>query len=218
MFTTSHSVTKHLSEFATAALKYYIPTITLATLLLMVGIAGCDSSPANPLKSTDPSVAMLGDQAHFDPIAAYDAFHKLAGPQMQLVRMDLEYVRSDGTLDLTASYDPNVDYTFAHKLDAPPPSMPPVGVRGVTTDPWYEEASFYIKKDRVDDTRSYGQQDALMPAPTCSLRTLWSIALEKGAQKDAVAIISIRATGYNFRIDALKVNLDFDLECHLKTS
>ena len=96
--------------------------------------------------------------------------------------------------------------------------MPPVGVRGVTTDPWYEEASYYIRKDRVNESRTYGQRDELMPAPTCPLHTLWSVALEKGAQKDAVAIISVRASGYNFRIDALNVSLDFDLDCHLKTN
>jgi len=56
-----------------------------------------------------------------------------------------------------------------------------------------------------------------MPDPTCAMHTLWSAALEKGAQKDTVAKIHVIAGGYNFQIDALKVNLKFDLDCHLKS-
>ena len=184
---------------------------SLLSLLLVASVAACDSSGSTVNQSVP------GDQTHFDPIAAYDTIHKAVGADMVLDSIDIYYVRSDGTLDLTAGYEPHVDYTFARALDAPPPSVPPIGVSGVTTDQWYEMARVYLKKDSMEINRANSQSIKPMPTPTCPLHTLWSVALEKGARKDAVATIYISASGYYFQIDALNVNLNFDLTCHLKS-
>ena len=57
---------------------------------------------------------------------------------------------------------------------------------------------------------------ALTAASKCQLGTLWAIALQHGARKDAVAKVHVAASGYNFKIEVLNVNLYFDLNCHLK--
>jgi hypothetical protein len=185
----------------------------LVSVLLIAILTGCEDSGSGSSNQSVP-----GDQANFDPIANYEAVHKAAGADMALYYISVYYVRSDGTLDLTASYKPNVDYHFARVMDAPPTDAPPIGVQGVTTDKWYDTADIYIKKDNMEIIRNHSQAIKTISAPTCPLRSLWSVALEKGAQKNAVATIDIRDTGYHFQISALKVDLVFGNDCHLIAS
>src|SRR5437868_5669407 len=57
-----------------------------------------------------------GDASKFDPITAYQPITQFAGDGLKLVRIELDFVRADGTLDLTADYGAEARYTFAHVL------------------------------------------------------------------------------------------------------
>src|SRR3954464_13188731 len=54
-----------------------------------------------------------GDAARFDVQATYPDIEKFAGDQLQLVNISMKFVKSDGTLDLTADYGATVSYRFA---------------------------------------------------------------------------------------------------------
>lgn len=47
---------------------------------------------------------IAGDPARFDPFAAIPDIKSKLGPEAILLEMDASFVRSDGTLDLTAQY------------------------------------------------------------------------------------------------------------------
>ncbi|MEP7289591.1 MAG: hypothetical protein ABI947_27900 [Chloroflexota bacterium] len=161
--------------------------------------------------------AVPGDPSHFDPIASYDSVHKFAGSTLDLDTIIATYVRSDGTLDLSAPYDPNVDYRFFEELSTQPPSAPPLGVRGVTDQKWDNQVEVLIQPKRMISIGGAVQGLHAATAPKCALKTLWSAALEKGAPSDAVAKIIYNVAGYNFSIRNTKIDLDFDTDCRLKT-
>src|SRR5262245_17572431 len=79
-----------------------------------------------------------GDASAFDPIATYADVAKYAGNNVQLQRITMYYVRSDGTLDLNASYNPYIQYRFYHQLASPPANAPPVGAGGSPNQNWFE--------------------------------------------------------------------------------
>jgi hypothetical protein len=190
----------------------------LIGLLLAANVSGCSSVSSVLEPDTVDSSSIPGDPSNFDPMAAYAVVHKAAGENLALGTLDISYVRSDGTLDLNAGgYGAHAIYTFVKEMAAPPTYAPPVGSKGITTGKWYEMAEVDIYHNHMITTKGAVQSIPPMPDPTCSLHTLWSAALEKGAQKDAVAKIFLNADGYQFHIDALKVNLRFDLDCHLKS-
>lgn len=79
--------------------------------------------------------AVDGDAAAFDPISAYDSIAAFAGEGAQLVSFDAYYVRSDGTLDLTATYTPSPRVTLEYLLEVPrPDNAPPPGVAGLAAE------------------------------------------------------------------------------------
>jgi hypothetical protein len=184
-----------------------------------------------------------GDASKFDPFASYAEIKAFAGADAQLLEISADYVRADGTMELTATYSPapNADYKFAREVPRPSAAAP-VGAGGTTAGPWYEpitirafqpgqrrhvsitkngvRTSFdYINdglvRDVADPTSSLSPQ--FIEAPTCKTADLWKAALEKDAPKDAVAIIRYSAEGYSFVISGAHVNLNFNLDCTLKT-
>jgi hypothetical protein len=186
--------------------------------------------------------AVTGNAGAFDPIASYAAVSEFAGKEMQLVSIKATNVRSDGTLDLKATYSPapRVDYQFVHEVPRPA-DAPPVGAGGTGIGPWYEKVTIevyqpgarthvtqrgggisasydYVNEGmlRQVDKPTTSLPGAIVTAPKCALDTLWKTALEYKASKDAVASIDYTAEGYSFRISALKVNLKFDADCRLK--
>src|ERR1700682_6336282 len=57
-----------------------------------------------PLKQTR---AITGDARRFTPMAGLVESRAFAGADAKLVSMRAEYVRADGTMDLTATYSPS---------------------------------------------------------------------------------------------------------------
>lgn len=173
-----------------------------------------------------------GDASAFDPIASYDAVAKYAGDNVKLQSINVYYVRSDGTMDLNASYNPYVEYEFYHELASPPANAPPVGAGGSANQKWYEVIRVRIRQahgwhvksnnseyDYYDFGMSHDTQtptssvQTSIPAPTCSLKRLWSAAMENGAPKDAVARVEYNENGYEFTISDISIRMKFDNDC-----
>jgi hypothetical protein len=183
-----------------------------------------------------------GDPAAFDPIASYaeiEAYAKGEAASIEFIEMDATYVKSDGTLDLTAeSYFPQVTYRFAIPSERPE-DAPPIGAGGSTGD--YEQlvtikafqpgqfrsvTSFSggtrttysykhlgLERD-VDDPTPVAQRETL-PVPSCSFAELWETAIQRDAPRDAVAIIKYDDGEYRFSISAVSIYLEFDQSCEV---
>jgi hypothetical protein len=183
-----------------------------------------------------------GDAAAFDPIASYaeiEAYAKGEAASIEFIEMDATYVKSDGTLDLTAeSYFPQVTSRFAIPAERPE-DAPPIGAGGSTGD--YEQLvtikAFQPGQMRSVTTLSGGSrtsytykhlglerdidgptpvaQRETMPAPSCSFAELWEAAIQRDAPRDAVAIIKYDDGEYRFSISAVSIYLEFDQSCKL---
>ena len=150
-----------------------------------------------------------GDATHFDPIANFAAIKEYAGEGAMLTSFDAYYVRSDGTLDLTATnYYPRVTLEFVVP-SGPPADAPPIGAGGATDGKWYipvdidifqpgqwrsvssgSNSYSYVHKGMERDTGSPTSSDpAILPDPTCSFADMWTVAMKNDAPEAAVAII-----------------------------
>lgn len=186
------------------------------------------------LEGTDPK--------RYDPFGYYAQVHDFAGTDAALVKIRLTGVRSDGTLDLTATYTPapRAAYLFQRKLSAPPPSAPPIGAGGSATGDWYEpiEVEVYRPGQRRRISRTGGSSsvtiqytnrgmqrqiddpvakgEATVSAPTCALTALWEQAIANGAPASAVAAIEYTADGYYFAISGTAHTYNFGADCQIK--
>lgn len=172
-----------------------------------------------------------GDATAFDPIATFQEIAAYAGEGAQLIRLSAYYVKSDGTLDLTADYYPRVDYEFAREVP-PPEDAPPVGAGGSAGGKWYEfiDIDAYQPNQwrRVSGSQNYSYMNqgmerdvsaprtlssTFIPPPECSFADLWTVAMTQDAPRDAVAVIEYDSEGYDFRISDVSISLRFDTEC-----
>lgn len=167
-----------------------------------------------------------GDARNYDPIANFDAVYDHVGRDRIFTCMDVRYVRADGTLDLWANYDPEVSYQFV-KTTLPVNAVP-VGAGGNLEGVQYNMARVVLNSQNdgmnlinlimdVDYWTSTTGDYKAAPPPTCPLRQLWSVALEKGAPELAVATIYYTADGYHFSIRDTDFTFRFDTECELKS-
>lgn len=180
---------------------------------------------------------LQGDPTAFDPIAQFDELQDYAGADAQLVAFDAYYVRADGTMDLTADYNPRVEAEFLSEVPRPD-NAPPPGVAGSGTGPWSVRINVsayrpgqartvtqmggvssrytYVNDGmtREEDEPATNDDPALQP-PRCSLRDMWRVALTKDAPADAVAIIRYDEDGYNFNISGVGIHLEFTPDCKL---
>ncbi|MCC6629374.1 MAG: hypothetical protein IT340_18475 [Chloroflexi bacterium] len=177
-----------------------------------------------------------GDPHRFDPAAGLATAREFAGDGAELVAIRLGGVRSDGTLDLQASYRPTPDaeYRFARRLAQPPPNAPPVGAGGSASGVWYEPVVVRFsepgQRRRVSATGGSAidyittgldrrteaptaTATALAPPPVCTAAALWQQARTRGAPADAVARIEYNRDGYTFIISGTPVNLRFGHDC-----
>jgi hypothetical protein len=189
----------------------------------------------------DQTRLIPGDASRFDPVAAFEAVQQHAWEDAELVSIDAYYIRSDGTLDLNASYNPFVRYDFVRKLDNPPADAPPVGAGGGAgggaSGEWYEPVRVEVSRPwHVYNTRSgssssthlnFGMdRDVYSPTssannpisqPLCSFAELWETAIAHDAPRDAVAIIQVNAEGYTFIINEMSIVLQFSPSCELSS-
>lgn len=194
--------------------------------------------------STTP---ISGDASAFDPFAALPEVTAFAGEGVLLAEIEAVQVRSDGTQNLNATYAPprpRTTYTFFREV-ARPENAPPVGAGGAGGSQWYEpitveayqpgatshitqtgggmniETNFTnqgLKREIDDPTNNLAFHDSgFADAPKCTTRQLWSVALERGAQADAVASIIYNVDGYEFRISGTGFSLSFDADCRAQS-
>lgn len=215
--------------------------------LILLGIAGvlCYRLVAMPIFISGFGMAdtrpVPGDASRFDPIASLPEIKAYAGENVQLISIDAYYVRSDGTMELTADYSPspNVEYKFVREVPRPA-DAPPVGAGGANTGPWYEPITIEASKpgqwftvsrtgggsrttysymnqgmEREVDSPDDGLSDQIVADPACSFAGLWQQAIKHDAPRDAVATIEYDVSGYNFNISGLSIYLTFDTNCQL---
>lgn len=186
------------------------------------------------------TIAVAGDAANFDAVQELDTARQLAGDDLILIGLRASYVRSDGTMDLTATYNPSprAYYTFLRQVPRPD-NAPPPGVGGAGVGDWYErleveayrpgQASFVTQRSGASTLEyTYVNQGMLLdvadpqiladvealPPPTCSFASLWQLALDRGFPADAVAVIEYNADGYTFSITGVG-RLSFNMRCNL---
>jgi hypothetical protein len=181
-----------------------------------------------------------GDPARFDPVARVGTIQSYAGSGARLLGFEARFVRSDGTLDLTAAYrpGPTVEYRFARSLPGPPKDAAPLGTVRQPDDQWFEPITVKVSRPwelrsvsrssvgtrsryryfNLGMARSAGRpqaapQLAFAAAPSCSLRDFWKVAAERGAPPQSVAVVRYDPTGYLFQIQGTPILLAFGLDC-----
>lgn len=208
---------------------------------LFGGIGGLGDAIATASAGVLPETRPIsGDVSRFDPLASLTEARAFAGEGVQLASLRAAYIRADGTMDLNATYDPKPDTEYVFVREVPrPENAPPVGVAGSTDGPWYEVITIRAyqpgQTSRITSTggginfsgqftnQGYSRRAAepttsLFDPPTvdpaCPFTQLWSVALERGAPADAVAIITYDADGYTLVISGV-VSLEFDANCQM---
>lgn len=188
----------------------------------------------------EPSRRVPGASDRFDVIAQLTEVRAYVGESAKLVSIDIHFVKSDGTMDLTAPYRPFAAYHFMAPTVASV-TAPPIGT--TSTDlRWQEPVTITVsrpgtrhrvKRQTGTVSLSYTYTNAGMkrvkdPAiftvapddlvPRCSLAALWRAAMMAGAPSDAVATIHIDQSGYRFSIPAQNFVRDFRPTCELRSS
>ncbi len=178
-----------------------------------------------------------GNPSQFDPFAAVSDIRAKLGPKAILLDLQASFVRSDGTLDLKATYKPapRADYKFRIPLAEEPKDAPPIGAGRKPGDVWTQEVtvrvyepgqrrsvtrtsgssrtSYQYINEGMDFDRGSAQMSTLdegLPDPKLSTKQMWEAAISKGSDKEAVARISYDGSGYQFTISELKFFLYWD--------
>jgi len=198
--------------------------VSLCTFLYIViftnSCARMFGTETYPLKSAN----------RFDPFVGIEEVRQRVGKEARLVSVEASYVRSDGTMDLTATYKPapNVTYVFVTPLDKAPDNAPPIGAGRKPGDVWIQEVrvscyqpgqfrsvmrmsvgsttKYQYHNEGMDLSRGTATMGTLVPdigPPKVSTAELWKMAAEKGAPKDAVARITFDKNGYELSITGL---------------
>jgi hypothetical protein len=196
-------------------------------LLIPLSIVICGGIPAVVGSVLFEQVWLMpGDARNFDPIAAYPAIADFAGREYQLYKIDIQYVRSDGTLDTFADYYPYANYYFMREVR--PANARPIGAGGNPEGVQYETVEVEIQRPgfRRRFTNLGMNRDVHSPVgskpggvirdPQCSMARLWQVALERGAPESAVAVVRYDDNGYHFQIYDTNIDLQFDDLCRLK--
>jgi hypothetical protein len=200
------------------------------------------SNPAGALGLSTMALPADVDANAYDPFAALAVVTAFAGDGAQLAEIQAYQVRSDGTQNLNANYDPPrpyTEYTFYREVPRPA-DAPPVGAGGTTSGPWYEPITVEayrpgqmsqirqtggemnistqfvnqgLKREVDDPTSNLSFFDGFVPAPACTTQQLWARALQQDAPADAVATIIYNGEGYELSISGIGFSMDFDANC-----
>jgi hypothetical protein len=179
-----------------------------------------------------------GDAANFDLIAGMPEIYEWVGEDAELTDLYATGVRSDGTIDLFASYTPYISLTFVRPTQAN--NDLPLGAGGSESDIAYEDVDvdiFSPNQMRTSSSSSNGMRTRFsyinrgaiievdgttntkpttLSMPTCSFADLWAIAIQNDVPENAVAAISYDNYGYDFRIIDTNYDLEFSQDCELR--
>lgn len=173
----------------------------------------------------------VDDPKRFDFSKHYALANALIGPGWRYVSTVARGVKPDGSMDLTAPYEPTVTYQWRAALAAPADEVPigasvdvkvPVALVEVNAPGWHV-ATQRQGKTSYRWSRGIERRELDYPAssigagggqpPTCALKALWDEALRAGAPKNAVATIRHDAQGYTFDIDGTDHRYAFNHAC-----
>lgn len=170
------------------------------------------------------------DESSYDPIASFPEAEALADARedgLEFVHLSARFVRSDGTMDLTADYAPTALYQWSGANDG----SRPLGAGGEkqllrtvrATDFGFELAATLPGGEKYYDfnlglrrSDAVGAGAAPAPKPTCGFAKLWKEAIARGADANAVAVINYGAAGYHFQIDGTPFQMSFGNDCKPK--
>lgn len=201
--------------------------VVLGAGFLVLAAAGCTTA-----KNT---TAPPGELTNFDPVASFAAMAAYAGPDAKLVVLRAYFVRTDGTMDLTAEYRPHVDAEFVARATAEDvadqgPLAPGSGfavgdrlrtglvVQGPATYHVTSGGSEWEEKHLGMGRRPAGKaagDEKLIDPPRCGFGQLWQQALADGAPADVVANITYDDTGYTFAANGRDFRRRFGGDCTL---
>ncbi len=204
-----------------------IKLVLMIVLLIAGSVVICGGIPAVVGSILFEQVWLMpGDPRNFDPIAAYPAVADFAGRDYQLYRIDIQYVRSDGTLDTFADYYPYANYYFFREVR--PANARPIGAGGNEEGVQYEVVEVEITRpgfrrrytnlgmNRDVQSLTGTKPGGVIPNPQCTMAELWQGAITRDAPESAVAVVRYDASGYHFQIYSTDVDLQFDERCQLK--
>ncbi len=219
-----------------SSIKTLLLIIVAICLVLVLGfglVVGANYATGYFIQGTRP---IPGDAARYDPIETFPQIATFAGNNVQLLRINMKFVKADGTLDLTASYGSEVVYRFAQVVGIPDASTIPLGAGGIRSLPVNDTYATRIDVtvtrpgpggSEQDQYYDFGMDKSLIPVapltetivptPNCPLKTLWDTAIKNGAPIDAVATIEYSSMGYTFSIAHTQIYLTFNLSCQLKS-
>ena len=203
----------------------------LMSLGLFVGMGGfmfVMSFGLEPLKTG--SFKNIKEPDRFDVHKHVKRAVEMAGPGVEYFQTTAQGVRSDGTVDLGASYNPTVMYQFFGEPDEQVPVGAPGGPLVRVVSVVAQNPGWVLVYSRPGE-RTYNWSQGLevresnmalsmfetaKVLPKCSFKELWAKALERGAPADAVASITHNSVGYSFAITGTPHNYTFTHDCELK--
>jgi hypothetical protein len=174
---------------------------------------------------TKRSLTDIPDATRFDPLSFAAQAAQLAGPGLRYETMYFDGVKADGTVDLTAAYEPTGTFRFMGDAKT---SDAPLGARGsdevlrryITLERpgWHTSRNGTKRNIRWSrGLRVYGSTTRPEPTtelPKCSLKKLWDAAIKRGIPKDAVARISHDHEGYELSINNTELpTIEFNHDC-----
>jgi hypothetical protein len=215
----------------------FLLLFSIPIALFLTCRSGCGNDPLTRLIMDEETYPVPGDAAKFKPFDALAGIRERVGKDARLTEVEIWLVRSDGTVDLTATYTPSprVLYTFVRPAKNPPAEMPPIGAGRKEGDIWLEEVKVecfrpgqvrHVKKMGGSVNKEYrfsnegmvltfgspsmGTLPEDLGSPKVSVEEIWSVAIGKGAPKEAVARITWSSRGYEFRVDGWDSILRWD--------
>jgi len=190
---------------------------------MLVVLLGCSN-----LGSVEPPG---GDPTRFDPIGRYAEVAAFAGPGSQITSFDANGIRADGTVDVTTDLYFSVRYTFVREVPAPA-DAPPVGAGGSPDGRYHERIDVNVSRPGMrtvaangssQDYRFLGMEknvstlpgapEWVLPAPACTLATLWKGLAAAGAPAGAVAFVHYGSDGWDLYVADTTARASYGTDC-----
>lgn len=186
------------------------------------------------------TIEMPSNPSAFNLIENFDKIVDFVGESPKLMSIKADFVTSDGLMNFTSDYGTRADIEFFIEAEKPENAGPIGTPNGSVDGKWYREVDILLDKPGtmvsvrsmgggINKSYQYvnkgiekqlGDVKGAKPSPgkevdypQCNFADLWKLAIEKGANKDAVARIKYDSSGYNFSIDNTDINFWFDQTC-----
>lgn len=192
-----------LSEISTRMTACY------AKLNAVPALPASPEEPAPPAAPPGPSLPekLTPPVAADGVLSAARAWAAKEHPDLHLARTVFSYVDAEGVLDAT-------DGTFTLELGNPIRADNPARRTGAPVrDPAKATICAYLRFDGEWHSDSRGCRDTAVAPPHCTIAVMWKRALDKGAPRDAVAVIEYEParapTPWRFSITDAPRNVSF---------